>query len=112
MQIISFLNYTTVLMYGVASSSSISTFSDSLPSVENVTKWKRKDVLDFLQKNKEVLDIEPSDIKIIENNRVAGLAFLGLTEQKLVNPPYNLLGGPAGAIANLVKRINDKGQGI
>ncbi|CAI2191823.1 17906_t:CDS:2 [Funneliformis geosporum] len=63
-------------------------------------------------KNKEVLDIERSDIKIIEDNRVAGLAFLDLTEQKLVNPPYNLLGGPAGAIANLVKRINDTGQGI
>ncbi|CAI2192210.1 14249_t:CDS:2 [Funneliformis geosporum] len=62
-------------------------------------------------KNKEVLDIERSDIKIIEDNRVAGLAFLDLTEQKLVNPPYNLLGGPAGAIANLVKRINDTGQG-
>ena len=101
-------------MSGVASSSSTttSTFSDSLPSVENVMKWKRKEVLDFLQENKEVLDIEPSDIKIIEDNRVAGLAFLGLTEQKLVNPPYNLLGGPAGAIANLVKRINNKGQGI
>ncbi|CAB5190938.1 unnamed protein product [Rhizophagus irregularis] len=99
-------------MSGVASIpvTTTSTFSDSLPSIENVMKWKRKEVLDFLQENKEVLDIEPSDIKIIEDNRVAGLAFLGLTEQKLVNPPYNLLGGPAGAIANLVKRINDKGQ--
>ena len=106
-QIISFLNCTTVPMSGVAG-----TFSDSLPLVENVMKWKRKEVLDFLQENKEVLDIEPSDIKIIEDNRVAGLAFLSLTKQKLVNSSYNLLGRSARVIANLIKRINDKRQDI
>ncbi|CAG8721066.1 1246_t:CDS:2, partial [Funneliformis mosseae] len=91
---------------------SASTFSDSLSLVENITKWKRKNVLDFLQKNKEVLDIEPSNIKIIKDNRVASLTFLGLTEQKFVNLPYSFLNRPAGAIANLVKKINDKRQKV
>lgn len=77
-----------------------------LPSVEIVEKWKRKDVLDFLQIKKEDLDIESSDIEIIEQNRVPGNAFLGLTEQILVNHPYNLL---AGAISRLVEEIREQG---
>ncbi|GES82835.1 hypothetical protein GLOIN_2v1523043 [Rhizophagus clarus] len=54
---------------------------DSLLSVETVRKWKRKDVLDFLQKKIEDLDIEPNNIKVIENNRVAEQP--GGTENKL-----------------------------
>ncbi len=84
---------------------------DSLPSVEIVMKWEGKDVLDFLRKNMKDLHIEPCDIKIIENNRVTGIAFLGLTKQELINHPYNLPGGPAGVIAYLVDRINGRGQG-
>ncbi|GBC03528.1 hypothetical protein RclHR1_05180005 [Rhizophagus clarus] len=57
---------------------------DSLLSVETVRKWKRKDVLDFLQKKIEDLDIEPNNIKVIENNRVAGDAFLKLTAKCLL----------------------------
>jgi hypothetical protein len=63
-------------MSGAASSSSIpvtttmSTFLDSLPSDENVMNWKRKEVVEFLQENKEVLDIEHSNINVIEDNRV------------------------------------------
>jgi hypothetical protein len=83
---------------------------DSLPSVEIVRKWKRKYVLNFLQEYIEGLDIEPGDIKVIEDNRVAGIAFLGSTRQMLINHPYNLPGGPAGAIAYLVERINGRGQ--
>jgi hypothetical protein len=36
--------------------------------------WKRKEVVDFLKKNKDVLDIDLSDIDVIENNKVSGLA--------------------------------------
>jgi len=48
-----------------------SAFLDGLLSVEIVRKWKKKDVLDFLQENKEKedLDIEPVDIKIIEDKQ-------------------------------------------
>ncbi|PKY25430.1 hypothetical protein RhiirB3_388752 [Rhizophagus irregularis] len=55
-------------------------------------------------------DLDDEDINIIEKNKVAGQVFITLTEEKLLAPPYNLLGGPAGAIELLIKELICKVQ--
>ncbi|PKK60830.1 hypothetical protein RhiirC2_235568 [Rhizophagus irregularis] len=79
--------------------------SSTTPSVEEIKKWKRSDVIKCLQENKEDLDLDDEDIEIIRTNKVAGQAFLLLTEEKLLNNPYNLAGGPASSIAYLVETL-------
>ena len=73
-----------------------------IPSNKHPFNWKRADVLEFLEANKERYDIDDEHIKIIEQNQVAGRALLSLTEEKLVKHPYNLPGGVATTIAELV----------
>ncbi|CAG8641976.1 247_t:CDS:2, partial [Ambispora gerdemannii] len=58
----------------------------------------------------EEMDLDDEDISIIEKNKVAGRVFISLTEDKLIASPYNLLGGPAGAIALLIKELNSELQ--
>ncbi|CAJ0835838.1 11299_t:CDS:2 [Entrophospora sp. SA101] len=47
-----------------------------------------------------------------ERNKVAGKVFLNLTEEKLIALPYNLMGGPAGAIALLIKILYNEEQNM
>ncbi|RIB24295.1 hypothetical protein C2G38_2032003 [Gigaspora rosea] len=79
----------------------------TLPSVEDVQKWKRADVINFLQKNKDKLDLDDKHIKVIENEEVAG-DFLELDAEKLIK--YGLKGGPAERIAKLVRDIKGEGE--
>ncbi|CAB5345756.1 unnamed protein product [Rhizophagus irregularis] len=46
----------------------------------------------------------------VASAEVAGQVFITLTEEKLLAPPYNLLGGPAGAIELLIKELICKVQ--
>ncbi|CAG8624797.1 4605_t:CDS:2 [Diversispora eburnea] len=80
--------------------------STTNPLAESVKKWKRADVLKYLKSKQEEMDLDDEDISIIEKNKVAGRVFISLTEDKLIASPYNLLGGPAGAIALLIKELN------
>jgi len=79
------------------------------PSVEEVEKWKRNDVTTFLNTMKESLDLDDEDIQKITDQKVAGLAFLRLTAEKLMQ--YGLKGGPATRIAQFVKEIKGEEQG-
>ncbi|CAG8618172.1 6022_t:CDS:2 [Funneliformis caledonium] len=81
-----------------------------LNRLAEVVKWKRTDVLEYIKSKQNDLDLDDEDIKIIEKNKVAGQVFINLTEEKLLAPPYNLLGGPAGAIAFLIKSLKDEVQ--
>ncbi|CAG8620638.1 9098_t:CDS:2 [Ambispora gerdemannii] len=80
------------------------------PSAEVAKRWKRSDVLKYLKSKQDEMDLDDEDIKIIEKNKVAGQVFISLTEDKLLAPPYNLLGGPAGTIALLIKALNGEVQ--
>jgi hypothetical protein len=80
-----------------------------MPSVEEITNWKRRDVTEFLNNMKEDLDLDDKHIKIIEDQEVAGQDFLLLTEEKLMQ--YGLKGGPATRIAQLIKEIKGEEQG-
>ncbi|CAG8616249.1 3254_t:CDS:2, partial [Paraglomus occultum] len=50
---------------------------------ENVQDWKRSEVLEFLNNNRIQYDLDNEDIQVIGNNKVAGVALLALTEEKL-----------------------------
>ncbi|CAG8675318.1 11082_t:CDS:1, partial [Paraglomus brasilianum] len=67
--------------------------SPLVPSVEEVSRWKRAQVLTFLRSKKDELDLDDEDIDIVQNNKVAGLAFLELTADKLMQD--GLKRGPA-----------------
>ncbi|CAG8855568.1 31475_t:CDS:1, partial [Gigaspora margarita] len=81
----------------------------SLPSVEEVNEWVPDDVNTFLR-SKVKKFLRDQDFKKIEDNWVSGPAFLKLTLEKLLASPYELPGGPAEVIAELVNKIKGEGQ--
>ncbi|KAF0510058.1 nyn domain-containing protein [Gigaspora margarita] len=74
------------------------------PSVEEIKKWKKEQVIKFLESKKDELELEEVDINIINRNRISGSAFLLLTDEKLRNIGLSL--GPAITVAHLVKEIS------
>ncbi|CAG8673149.1 9406_t:CDS:1, partial [Paraglomus brasilianum] len=75
----------------------------SVPSVEEVSKWKRAQVLTYLQSKKDELDLDDEDLDVIRTNKVAGSDFLRLNADKLMR--VGLTMGPAERIADLVNTI-------
>ncbi|CAG8775604.1 3819_t:CDS:2, partial [Cetraspora pellucida] len=83
----------------------------TLPSFEKVkNKWGPDKVISFLESNQETLFLEDGDIKPFRDNRVPGSAFLRLNVDKLIAHPYNLHGGPAETIAELIEKIKGEEQ--
>ncbi|CAG8670299.1 11049_t:CDS:2, partial [Ambispora gerdemannii] len=80
------------------------------PSAEEIKKWSPQQVLEFLEKKKDELFINKKHIKLIEDQEVSGQAFVRLTAEKLISPPYNLPGGPAETIAGLIGSITGEEQ--
>ena len=77
--------------------------SSTTSSVEEIKKWKRADVINFLREKKEELDLDDEDIEIIRTIKVAGQAFLLLTEENLIQ--NGLFRGPAKSIAYLIETL-------
>jgi len=77
--------------------------TSTTPSVEEIKKWKRADVIKFLQEKKEELDIDDKHIEVIKDQEVAGQAFLLLTEENLMHD--GLPRGPAKSIAYLIETL-------
>ena len=75
-------------------------------SVEEVEALSPADFIIYLNTKKEALFLRDDHINILAGQEISGRAFLRLTEQKLLNPPYNLPGGPASGIAELVEQLN------
>ncbi|KAF0545522.1 hypothetical protein F8M41_002233 [Gigaspora margarita] len=61
---------------------------------------------------KDVLNIDDVEIEIIRKNKVTGLPFLLLTEEKLLNKPYNLVSGPALVIAHFIETLKRRKRSI
>ncbi|CAG8705019.1 6165_t:CDS:2, partial [Acaulospora morrowiae] len=80
-----------------------STSTADLPTVEEINGWSRDRVKEFLQERRAELNLEDEDINIIYNQRVRGDIFPKLTEVTLER--WGIPGGPAIAIAELVKRV-------
>ncbi|CAG8554252.1 5979_t:CDS:1, partial [Paraglomus brasilianum] len=78
----------------------------SVPLVEEVSKWKRAQVLTYLQSKKDELDLDDKHIKVIGDQEIAGRAFLELTTEKLMED--GLKRGPAETIAKLIKEIKSQ----
>ena len=86
-------------------STSVSTTTN--PSFEEIEVYDTEQIVTFLRKN---LNLTEDNFAILREQEVSGRAFLRLTEQKLLNPPYSLLGGPASEIAELVKQLNNQSR--
>jgi len=85
----------------------------SVPSVEEVSKWKRAQVLTYLQSKKDELDLDDEDLDVIRTNKVAGSDFLSLTLETLTQKDglFMLSYGPAKRIADLVNTIKGEQEG-
>jgi len=81
----------------------------SVPSVEEVSKWKRAQVLTYVQSKKDELDLDDKHIKVIEDQEIAGSDFLRLNADKLMR--VGLTMGPAERIADLVNTIKGEQEG-
>lgn len=56
-------------------------------------RWSPKEVVDYLNLNKEDYFLDEDDIEVIRKNKVAGRRFLKLTLKDLRESPYNLADG-------------------
>ena len=75
----------------------------------DVVHWKRADVQAFLDANKDAYDLDDEDLEIVKSNKIAGIALLQLTEEKLQRIKLRL--GPAISIVNLVDELK-KAKGL
>ncbi|CAG8550632.1 3669_t:CDS:2 [Diversispora eburnea] len=74
------------------------------------TKWKQLEIIEFLRNRKEDLDLE-EDIQIIKDNRLPVLHSFDYLKNNLKLHhiiSLNLLDGPTGAIAGLIRKIKNK----
>jgi hypothetical protein len=78
-------------------STSASTFT-----IEKIKEYNADQLVDYLRKN--LKNLTEDDLRSLREQKVSGLAFLRLTEQKLLKDPYGLLGGPASEIAWLIEQ--------
>ncbi|CAG8837584.1 9521_t:CDS:1, partial [Cetraspora pellucida] len=81
----------------------------SLPTIKEVEGYKTtEDFLEFLRK--QDLGLDDDDFNILRKQKVNGRNFLRLNVDKLIANPYNLPGGPAETIAELIEKIKGEGQ--
>ncbi|CAG8547644.1 234_t:CDS:2 [Acaulospora colombiana] len=78
----------------------------SLPSVGVISKWSQKEVITFLESKKDELFLLDDDIDVIKKNRVVGFSFLRINTEDLER--WGMPGGPAKAIAELIKEIKSE----
>src|SRR5205814_2217118 len=81
------------------------TGDDLLSLEEEVKKFNTSELIDFLQKE-DCIRLIDEDFNIIKHERIDGLSFLMITEEKLRS--YGMEGGPAAALAAFVKRCKEK----
>ncbi|KAG8932642.1 hypothetical protein FRC02_000818 [Tulasnella sp. 418] len=74
---------------------------DGLP--QEVAKWSKTHVQNFLEANKAEYYIEDDDIKTLEQKKVTGGILLGLTSKRLEN--YGLVEGAADLIVMIVEQL-------
>ena len=73
-------------------------------------------MLTFLDANKEQYFLDDEDIDVIHKNKVAGLVFLQLTKEELLQKPFELTYGAATIIDHLRQELcriknSDQGEG-
>ncbi|PKY59755.1 hypothetical protein RhiirA4_412522 [Rhizophagus irregularis] len=72
-----------------------------------VENWDTETLIDFLKEQNLRLD-DKKHYDILRTQEVDGQAFLELTEEKLLAPPYNFPGGPAIKLAKEIKALKEK----
>ena len=74
-------------------------------SREAVKNWDIDTLMDYLRKEQ---GIDNDELAKLAKQKINGKAFLLLTEQKLINPPLDILYGPAVKIAAEIDRLNER----
>jgi hypothetical protein len=67
------------------------------PTVDEIKKYKTKELIDFLQQKEDDLELEKEDLEIVRKQRINGCDFLRITEKKLEK--WGMSGGPAARLA-------------
>jgi len=73
-----------------------------------VENWDTETLIDYLKEQNLKLD-DKKHYDILRKQEVDGQAFLELTKEELLAPPYNFPGGPAIKLAKEAKVLKEKG---
>ena len=76
---------------------------------KNPRNWKRRDVKEYLEANKDKFDLDQKHITTLYSNDVSGRVFLKLTEERLITH-YKMSLGAATAIEELVDALKQPPQ--
>ncbi|CAG8532667.1 8235_t:CDS:2 [Diversispora eburnea] len=74
-------------------------------SLGEIRKWSPEEVITFIKAKKNDLFLKENQIKVLEDQEVAGLDFLRLSQEDLER--WGIPGGPAKRIIESVKEINE-----
>ena len=69
-----------------------------------VENWDTETLIDFLKEQN--LKLDDDDLGILRNEKITGLSFLDMTEEKLRS--YGFKGGPATRLAKEAKTLKEK----
>src|SRR5205823_11100817 len=69
-----------------------------------VENWDTETLIDFLKEQN--LKLDDDDLGILRNEKITGLSFLDMTEEKLRS--YGFKGGPATLLAKEAKTLKEK----
>src|SRR6185369_15583074 len=73
-----------------------------LPSITDIRGWDTEYLIKHLQGEFPTKFIE-ENFRILRENRIEGIAFLALTEEKLER--YGMKGGPANVIVDYIEKL-------
>jgi hypothetical protein len=75
------------------------------PTVDEIKKYKTKELIDFLHKEDD-LELEEEDFEIIRKQRVNGRDFLKTSKKEFLS--YGIPGGPAKRLADFAEECKEK----
>ncbi|GBC21822.1 crinkler (CRN) family protein [Rhizophagus irregularis DAOM 181602=DAOM 197198] len=76
------------------------------PTVDEIKKYKTKELIDFLRQKEDDLELEEEDLEIVRRQRVNGRDFLKITEEKLEK--WGMSGGPAARLADFSEECKER----
>ena len=87
------------------STSITATGNETVTLVDEIKKYKAKELIDFLRKEED-LELSETAIKILEKEEITGRAFLKITKEELRS--YGMPGGPASDLVDFAKELGKR----
>ncbi|PKC64043.1 kinase-like protein [Rhizophagus irregularis] len=84
----------------------MSILTTNFPNIEDVERYDTERLINFLRL--KILNLDEKNFKILRDQDVDGLAFLHMTEDVFIKPPFNFSYGKAKKLGMLIDSLNNQ----